>query len=131
MNASTEVAGKRILVIDDDEDNRTLVKLALEINSDWKVFAAANGIQGIIQAELAKPDAILLDLTMPDLDGLTVCEILKSNLFTCTIPIIFMTAITQKETFAQLKNTLAQGIIVKPFNTLGLRSLIAKICNWQ
>ena len=119
------MASKLILIIDDNQDNRTLVKLALEINSDWKVLTAANGIQGIIQAESTRPDAIVLDLAMPDLDGLTICEILKSNLFTCTIPVIFLTTMTHGETLMYLRNTLAQGIIMKPFDTLGLRFLIA------
>ena len=125
------MASKLILIIDDNQDNRTLVKLALEINSDWKVLTAANGIQGIIQAESTRPDAIVLDLAMPDLDGLTICEILKSNLFTCTIPVIFLTTMTHGETLMYLRNTLAQGIIMKPFDTLGLRFLIAGICDWQ
>ena len=124
------MAGKQILIIDDNEDNRTIVKLAIETNSDWKVFTAPNAIEGIVRAELERPDAILLDLAMPDLDGLTVCEVLKSNLFTSTIPIIFMTAITQEKTLMHLKDTLAQGIILKPFDALNLRSLISRICGW-
>lgn len=124
------MANKQILVIDDNEDNRMIVKLAIETNSNWKVFTVSNGLQGIIKAELERPDAILLDLAMPNLDGLTVCEILKSNSFTCTIPIIFMTAMTKEKTLRNLKSTLAQGIILKPFDALNLRSLIATICDW-
>ena len=124
------MAGKQILIIDDNEDHRTIVKMALETNSDWKVFTAPNAIEGIVRAELERPDAILLDLAMPDLDGLTVCEVLKSNLFTRTIPIIFMTAITQEKTLMHLKDTLAQGIILKPFDALNLRPLISRICGW-
>ena len=124
------MAGKQILIIDDNEDHRTIVKMALEANSDWKVFTAPNAIEGIVLAELERPDAILLDLAMPDLDGLTVCEVLKSNLFTRTIPIIFMTAITQEKTLMHLKDTLAQGIILKPFDALNLRPLISRICGW-
>ena len=124
------MAGKQILIIDDNEDHRTIVKMALETNSDWKVFTAPNAIEGIVLAELERPDAILLDLAMPDLDGLTVCEVLKSNLFTRTIPIIFMTAITQEKTLMHLKDTLAQGIILKPFDALNLRPLISRICGW-
>lgn len=83
----------------------------------------------VIKAELERPDAIL-DLAMPDLDGFTVCEVLKSNLFTRTIPVIFMTATTKEKNLMHFKNTMAQGIILKPFDTLNLRSLIATICNW-
>ena len=89
------MAGKLILVIDNNEDNITIVKLALEINSDW-VLTASNGLQGVIKAELERRDAIVLYLAMPDLDGFTVCEVLKSNLFTRTISVIFMTARTKE-----------------------------------
>ncbi|MBE9044822.1 response regulator [Pleurocapsales cyanobacterium LEGE 10410] len=83
------MATQRLLLVDDNEDNRMLVKFALESQTDWKILTAADGIEGIAKAEQEQPDVILLDLVMPDLNGLTVCEILKSNIFTCTIPIIF------------------------------------------
>lgn len=122
---------KRLLLIDDNEDNRTLVKFTLEMNTDWEVITAIDGIQGITKAEIERPDVILLDLIMPDLNGLTVCEVLKSNLFTCTIPIIFMTAWTQEKVLSKIETTLAEGVIIKPFNVVNLDSQIAKFCNWE
>ena len=127
------MATKQLLLIDDNEDNRTLVQLALEMNPDWEweVLTASDGIEGITKAKLIRPDVILLDLIMPGLDGLTVYENLKSNLLTYSIPIIFMTALTQKKVLSQLDNTLAEGIIIKPFNVIDLDAQIAKICNWE
>ena len=122
---------KRLLLIDDNEDNRTLIKFALENNSGWKVSTAADGIEGVTKAEIERPDVILLDLMMPGIDGLTVCEILKSNLFTCSIPIVFITAMTHEKVLARLESTLAEGIITKPFNIINLDSTIAKICQWE
>ncbi len=122
---------KRLLIIDDNEDNRILVQLALEMNSDWEVLTAIDGVEGITKAESERPDIILLDFIMPDLDGLTVCEILKSNLFTCSIPVIFMTAITQAKVLSQLETTLAEGIIIKPFDITSLNSQIMQICNFE
>jgi CheY-like chemotaxis protein len=125
------MATKQLLLIDDNEDNRILVKTAMEMNLEWKVSTAVGGIEGIIKAELERPDVILLDLLMPGLDGLTVYEILQSNLFTCTIPVIFMTAFTQEEVLCELENTLAEGVITKPFDVVHLDSQIAKICQWE
>jgi CheY-like chemotaxis protein len=125
------MATKQLLLIDDNEDNRTLVKFALEMNTDWEVLTANDGIKGITKAENERPDAILLDILMPGIDGLTVYEILKSNLFTCTIPIIFMTALTQKKVLCELKNTLAEGTITKPFDVVNLNLQIAEFCDWE
>ena len=125
------MAARRLLLIEDNGDNRMLIKLALESKTDWKVITATNGIEGISQAETERPDVILLDLVMSDLDGLTICEILKSNLFTCTIPVIFVTAMVEAKVLARLEATLSAGIITKPFNVTNLDLEIAKICQWE
>lgn len=123
------MASKQLLLIDDNEDCRTLVKFALEMNSRWKVSLAATGIEGIVKAEQLRPDLILLDLVMPDLDGLTVYDVLKTNLFTCSIPVVFVTAMVHGRAIARLNNTLADGVITKPFDFVSLDFQIAKICN--
>ena len=125
------MAARRLLLIEDNEDCTTLIKLALKSQTDWKVSTASNGLDGIAKAETERPDAILLDLVMPDLDGLTVCEILKYNLFTCTIPVIFITAMVEENILARLENTLTAGIITKPFDITNLDLEIAKMCQWK
>ena len=122
---------KKLLLIDDNEDNRTLIKLALEMDTNWKILLAANGIEGIEQAESLKPDAILLDLMMPELDGLAVYDMLKSNLATSSIPIIFMTATTRKNVISQLEDTASAGILIKPLDMASLKSQIKKLCQWN
>ena len=125
------VVARRLLLIEDNGDNRMLIKFALESKTDWKVITATNGMEGISKAETEQPDVILLDLVMPDLDGLTVCEVLKSNLFTCTIPVIFITAMVEAKVLARLEATLAAGIITKPFDVINLDLEIAKMCQWE
>lgn len=125
------MASKQLLLIDDNEDNRVLIEFALELNTDWKILIASDGIEGITKAESERPDVILLDYIMPDLDGLTVCEILKSNLFTCSIPIVFITAMVHPEIMTRLETTLAEGIITKPFDPMNLHSQIDKICQGE
>ena len=68
---------------------------------------------------------------MPGLDGLAVLDVLKSNLFTCSIPVIFLTAMVQNRVISRLDNTLASGIIAKPFDIISLDSQIAEICQWE
>ena len=120
-----------VLVIEDNEDNRTLIKFALESKKNWKVLTARDGVEGIAKAKTMHPDVILLDFKMPCLDGLAVLESLKSNLFTCSIPIIFITAMVETKLVSQLENTLAAGIITKPFDVINLDSQIAEICQWD
>ena len=122
---------KRLLLIDDNKDNRMLIKSAIEVTSNWKVSIAEDGIEGVTKAEFERPDAILLDFVMPGLDGFTVYNILKSNLFTRTIPIIFITAIGLDAVLARLETTSAKGIITKPLDTINLHSQIAEICQWK
>lgn len=118
----------KLLLIDDNEDNRNLIKIALEITTDWEVITAATGIEGINKAESELPDIILLDFILPDLDGLAVYKALKYNLFTCTIPIVFVTAMVNTKVLSKLKNTGANGIITKPFDPLALPENISKMC---
>ena len=126
------MADKRLLLVDDNEDNQILVKIALEeMNMGWEVLLASDGIEGITKAESERPDAILLDVIMPDLDGLEVYSILQTNLLTCSIPIVFLTAMVQAEITARLENTLAAGIITKPFDLFTLDSQILKLCKLE
>ena len=127
----TKMGRKRLLLIDDNKDNQMLIKTAIETTSNWKVSVAEDGIEGVTLAELERPDAILLDFVMPGLDGFTVYDILKSNLFTRTIPIIFITAIALERVLTRLKTTSAAGIIVKPLDAINLHSQIAKMCQWK
>ena len=125
------MAARHLLFIDDNEDSRTLVKFALESKSDWKVLTACNGVKGIATAETERPDVILLDFMMPYLNGLVVLDILKSNSFTCSIPVILFTAMVQADLLSQLENTSAIGVITKPFDIISLDSQIAQICKWN
>lgn len=82
-----------ILAIDDQNDNLiTLSALLIEYIPGCVVLTAATGIEGIEKARSLKPDAILLDIQMPGMDGFEVCQILKSDISTSHIPLIFLTA---------------------------------------
>ena len=127
----TKMGVKQLLLIDDNKDNQTLIKTAIETTSNWKVSVAEDGVEGVTIAELERPDAILLDFVMPGLDGFTVYNILKSNLFTSTIPIIFITGVALERVLERLETTSAAGIIIKPFDSINLRSQIAQMCQWK
>ena len=86
---------KKVLVIDDESDIREVAKLCLEINSNWDVLTADSGENGIAVATTEKPDAILLDVMMPNMDGLATLIRLQENQTTKDIPVILLTAKVQ------------------------------------
>jgi putative two-component system response regulator len=81
-----------ILIVDDEPINIRILSNIL--SDDYKIRAATSGKQAIEIANNQPPDIILLDMIMPDIDGLEVCKKLKSNELTCDIPVIFITSMT-------------------------------------
>ncbi len=87
----------KILMIDDEEDLTYFVRLNLEKTGKFTVFTTPRGSEGIKLAKSEKPDLILLDLLMPEMDGGQVAAQLMADASTKKIPIIFLTALAQKE----------------------------------
>jgi two-component system, OmpR family, alkaline phosphatase synthesis response regulator PhoP len=83
----------RILIVDDERDFVELVQFRLAALG-YEFIVASDGVQALSQARQFKPDLILLDILLPDLDGLSVCEILRRQPATKKIPIIFMSALS-------------------------------------
>lgn len=106
----------KILVIDDDYRMRTLVKSILRRNRH-EVFDEAEGKYGIEQASNSVPDLILLDIGLPDMDGLEVCRHLKANPKTRHIPIIMITGHGAADDVVKAYQSGADDYIVKPFET--------------
>jgi CheY-like chemotaxis protein len=121
------MAPKRILVIDDNDDCIVLIKLVLEYEFEWQVLTACNGKEGISIAKSELPDVILLDIIMPGLDGLDVYELLKLNITTCLIPIIFMTAMNLIETTLKRQIFEKAKVITKPLNIYQLSNQLSEV----
>lgn len=115
---------EKILVIDDEEDIRRLIQTCLEIMGGWQVITAASGSEGIDLAQREQPSAILLDVMMPDVDGLTTLKKLRSNSITSSIPIVLLTA---RKGFIDKQFTKLgiKGILNKPFNPLTIAEQLA------
>ena len=122
---------KRILLIDDEETIQEVVQVGIEIEAGWQVAIASSGSEGINLAQSQQPDAILLDVMMPDMDGISTLSNLKANDKTRAIPVIFLTAKTQATEKDQLQSLGVVDVITKPFNSMTLASQIAKILHWK
>ena len=124
------MSSKRILFIDDEEDIKILARFCIESEADWEMLAASSGAEGVKIAETEQPDAILLDVMMPELDGLQTLEKLQTNPKTKHIPAIFITAKAQASDRRRFYAAGAKGVINKPFDSLTLASQIAGFLEW-
>ncbi len=118
-----------LLVIDDDRDFNTLIKFFLKHDTNWEILTALDGKEGISLAKLQQPNIILLDVVMPELNGLDIYKLLKSDLTTCKIPIIFVTAMVRMEKIIKSQITENIEVIVKPFDMMTLANQIINVCD--
>lgn len=121
---------KRVLIIDDEEAIQTVVKFGLQMAAGWDVLTANSGMEGICQAQSEQPDIILLDVMMPEMDGLTTFQKLSQDPETQSIPVILLTAKAQASEKRIFQKTGVNGVITKPFNSLDLAKEITQILNW-
>jgi DNA-binding response OmpR family regulator len=122
---------KRILVVDNEEYIQEVAKICLETVADWEVFTASSGQEGISKAATYQPDAILLDVMMPDMDGIATFEKLKANSKTSEIPVILLTAKIQASDRHRYWELGIKEAIGKPFNPLELAGQIATALGWD
>ncbi len=111
--ASSQI-GKRVLVVDDDPEVIQILEVNLE-HANFEVISARNGAQALAKAFKERPDLILLDIILPDLDGLEVCRQLKERLQTSHIPIIIISAKVENEDKIAGIIAGAEDYITKPF----------------
>ncbi|MCG8366150.1 MAG: response regulator [Pseudanabaenales cyanobacterium] len=122
---------KHILIVDDEDDIREVAELALEAVGGWQVSTASSGLVGLAKAAAEQPDAILLDVMMPDMDGLETFQKLRANAVTQQIPVILLTAKTQATDQNRFLEVGVTGIITKPFKAMLLADQIAELLDWD
>jgi CheY-like chemotaxis protein len=122
---------KHILVIDNEQYIQEIAQICLRTTADWRVSTAGSGHEGIAKAEADRPDAILLDVMMPDMDGPTTFQQLQENPVTRPIPVILLTAKVQASDRRRYEELGVQGAIAKPFDPLQLASQVAEIAGWS
>ena len=121
----------RILIIDDEEDIREVAGLSLETVAGWEVFLASSGAQGIARAIEQQPDAILLDVMMPGMDGPATFRELRGNPATARIPVMLLTAKVQSTDQRRFADLGVAAVLFKPFDPLTLSTQIAAVLGWD
>ena len=122
---------KRVLLIDDEDDIREAAGMSLETVAGWTTMATRSGREGIKMAAEQQPDAILLDVMMPDMDGPSTFRNLQESATTRSIPVIFLTAKAQTREQRGFRELGAHGVISKPFDPLTLADQISELLGWK
>ncbi|HET7460401.1 MAG TPA: response regulator [Longimicrobium sp.] len=104
---------KTILLVEDNEDNQEIYRIILA-HHGFAVLQAWDGEHGVSMARDHAPDLILMDLTMPGMDGLAATRLLKADPATAAIPVVALTACTQLEDMAAAEAAGCEGYLTKP-----------------
>jgi len=120
----------QILVVDDDQDMRQLISITL-LRHGYAVSEAAGGRQALAEIAQKPPDLLILDVMMPDLNGLQVMRQLKLNRETISIPVIMLSAKCQEEDIAIMMQSGADACLPKPFSLRDLIHCIEQILSGQ
>jgi len=123
---------RRILIIDDEDDIREVAALSLETTAGWEILTASSGTDGIRVAGSCKPmpDAILMDVMMPGMDGPTTFRELRKNPATAGIPVLLLTAKVQGSDQRRFADLGVEAILLKPFDPLTLSTQISDALGW-
>ncbi|HXG56044.1 MAG TPA: response regulator [Vicinamibacterales bacterium] len=117
----------KVLIIDDDAIIRHIAALTLRRVSGMDVTEAESGVEGIGKALALRPDVILLDRMMPDMDGVETLAALRANPATALTPVIFLTASTAPADVERMMALGATGVIFKPFDARTLSEQISAV----
>ena len=127
MSTLKSQAVRTVLVAEDDLDIQKVIRMSLRLGGIDEVVLTGNGQECLEAVTRVRPDLILLDVSMPEVDGYQTCRMLKANPETQSIPVIFLTAKVQKSEQEIGMNTGALGYLGKPFDPLTLHQQILAI----
>lgn len=126
-----KMSDKHVLIIDDEDDIREVAQVSLELMAGWQISTAESSEAGITKAKTKQPDAILLDVMLPDTDGPTTFRILQGDPATRHIPVILLTAKVQATDQRKFADLGVAAVIAKPFDPVLLADQIADHLGWE
>lgn len=121
---------KHLLVVDDDPLTLEIAQLSLEM-AGWQVSTAHDGAEALLLAVELRPDAILMDVMMPGMDGPTACRTLAANPDTAGIPVILFTAKVRASEQTQWAALPVAGVLSKPFDPVVLGASVRSLLGWD
>ena len=119
-----------VLVVDDDDAIRELTQIALEAVGGWNVVPADGGAAALALAREHRPDAVLLDVMMPDMDGIATFGHLQADERTRDIPVVLLTAKVNTRDRQVWDGLAIAGVISKPFDPMTLAADVRRLLGW-
>lgn len=121
---------RRILVVDDDEDVRRLAVMSLSRIGGYEVTSVGSGGDCIAALATDLPDAVVLDVMMPVMDGPTTLLAIRDGARTYGLPVVFLTAGVVEADMDRLRDMPVSGVLQKPFDPLQLPAQLAAVLGW-
>ncbi|HEX6371465.1 MAG TPA: response regulator [Longimicrobium sp.] len=121
---------RKILLVDDEDDIREVAQMSLEMTAGWDVVTASSGAEALRAAAAERPDAILLDVMMPGMDGPDTARALRASEATAAIPIILLTAKVQAADRRRFDDLGVAGVLSKPFDPMELAAQVSRVLGW-
>jgi len=121
---------RRILVVDDDEDVRRLAVMSLARVGGHEVLSVGSGAECLEALRIERPDAVVLDVMMPVMDGPATLAAIRDSGTTHDVPVVFLTAGIVAADMDRLRSLPVSGVLHKPFDPLTLPSELAELLHW-
>ena len=121
------MTARRLLLIDDAEDMRELAKLFLELDGEFEVETASDAESGLAAVRARRPDAILMDVMMPGIDGIAALGMIRADAALRDLPVILLSGTVRGPGSERLQGLDVRGVIAKPFDAGALASQVATL----
>ncbi len=124
------MTARHVLVVDDDDDVRVITQLSLESVAGWRVRTASSGTQALDLLRLELPEAVLLDVMMPGLDGPATFRAMQEDPALRAVPVVLLTAKLQVGRSQPWDDLAIAGVIAKPFDPMTLAREVSALLGW-
>ena len=124
-------AGRHVLVVDDDDDVRVITQMSLETVAGWRVRAARGGAEALDLLREERPDAVLLDVMMPGMDGPATFRAMQADPDLRDVPVVLLTAKLHVGREQPWDGLAVAGVIAKPFDPMSLAGQVAALVGWD
>jgi CheY-like chemotaxis protein len=122
---------KRVLIVDDEFEILFVLQRVFEDLAGWETVGATSSVEGLEKAATEVLDAIILDVSLPEMDGFAFLDVLRSTPRTATIPVVLLTAKVTPSDRRRFEGLPVSGVVAKPFNPMTVWREVAGILGWM